>query len=72
VEISTNGGGSWAQLVAPMSGTSSGFGGWAPQKTVNLNAYVGQTNVRIRFWFESDTSNTSYGAAVDDIALTAS
>jgi hypothetical protein len=75
VEISTNGGSTWTSLSST-SGLSSGFSatagaGFAPQRTISLTPYVGQASVKIRFRFTSDVSVTDWGAAVDDIVVTA-
>ncbi len=75
VEVSTNGGTSWTSLSST-SGASSGFSqtagsGFAPQKTISLTPYVGNANVKIRFRLTSDVSITGWGAAVDDIVVTA-
>ncbi len=70
VEVSTNGGTSWTQL-RKVSGQSSGYPSWAPQVSLSLNAYTGNTNCQIRFRFTSDTSVTDWGYAVDSILLTA-
>ena len=40
-------------------------------KTLSLNSYAGQSNVKIRFRLTSDTSVVYWGVAVDDIAVTA-
>lgn len=69
VEISTNGGTSWTQL-SKVSGTSTSYPSWS-QRTQSLNAYAGQSNVKIRFRFTSDGSVNDWGLAVDDIVVTA-
>jgi len=70
VEISTNGGTSWTQLRS-VSGTSSGYPAWATQVSLNLNAYAGQSNVKVRFRFTSDSTIADWGVGLDDILLTA-
>jgi bacillopeptidase F len=70
VEVSTNGGTSWTTL-SKVSGASSGYSGWAPQGSLSLTPYVGGTNVKIRFRLTSDTTVQDWGAAVDDIVVTA-
>jgi hypothetical protein len=70
VEISTNGGTTWTQLRS-VSGTSSGYPTWAPQVTLSLNAYAGQSNVKLRFRFTSDTTIADWGVGLDDIVVTA-
>lgn len=62
VYVSTNGGSSWVQLydtvrVGAVSGTQN-----ESNVVVNLNAYVGQPDVRLRFRMD-DTASTSFGAA---------
>lgn len=68
VRISTDGGTTWTNLVN-VSGNSSGYSAWAPVASINLNAYVGLTNVRLQFRFTSDGSVTNFGAAVDEIKV---
>jgi hypothetical protein len=68
VRISTNGGTTWTNLVN-VSGNSANWSLWAPLKTINLNAYAGQTNVRIQFRLTTDVSVTAFGAAVDEIKV---
>jgi len=70
VEISTNGGTSWTQLRS-VSGQSSGYPAWAPQVSLSLNSYAGQSSVKLRFRFTSDGSITDWGVALDDIVVTA-
>jgi hypothetical protein len=69
VEISTNGGTSWTSLRS-VSGTSSGYPAWA-QVSLSLNSYVGNSSVKLRFRFTSDTSVADWGVALDNIVLTA-
>ena len=40
-------------------------------KTISLTSYAGQANVKIRFRLTSDVSVVYWGAAIDDIAVTA-
>lgn len=70
VEISTNGGTSWTQLRS-VSGQSGGYPAWAPQVSLSLNSYAGNSNVKLRFHFTSDTSVQDWGVALDDIVVTA-
>ena len=70
VEISTNGGTSWTQLRS-VSGQSSGYPSWAPQVSLSLTGYVGQTNLKLRFRFTSDTTIADWGVGLDDILVTA-
>ena len=68
VRISTDGGTNWTNLVN-VSGNSAGWSAWAPLKTINLNAYAGQTNVKIQFRLTTDGSVTAFGAAVDEVKV---
>lgn len=68
VRISTDGGTNWTNLVR-VSGNSASWSAWAPLATVNLNAYAGQTNVKIQFRLTSDGSVTGWGAAVDEVKV---
>jgi Zn-dependent metalloprotease len=74
VEVSTNGGSTWTSLSA-VSTTSTGFtttaGAGMVSRTISLNPYVGQANVKIRFRLTTDVSVVYWGAAIDDIAVTA-
>lgn len=70
VEISTNGGTSWTQLRS-VSGTSASYPSWAAQVSLSLNAWAGQSNVKLRFRFTSDSSITDWGVGLDDIVVTA-
>ena len=70
VEISTNGGTSWTQLRS-VSGTSSSYPSWAPQVSLSLNSYAGQSSVKLRFRFTSDSSVADWGVGLDDILVTA-
>lgn len=69
-EISTNGGTGWTQLRS-VSGQSSGYPSWAPQVSLSFTGYVGQSNVKLRFRFTSDTTVTDCGVGLDDILVTA-
>lgn len=68
VRISTDGGNAWTNLVH-VSGRSQGWNGWAPLASINLNAYAGQTNVKIQFRLVTDRTLTDWGAAVDEIKV---
>jgi len=68
VQISTDGGANWANLVN-VSGQSASWSAWAPLQTINLNAYAGQTNVQIRFRLVTNGSVTDWGAAVDEVSV---
>jgi hypothetical protein len=74
VEVSTNGGSTWTN-ISNVSTTSTGFtttaGSGMVSKTLSLTTYAGQSNVKIRFRLTSDVSVVYWGAAIDDIAVTA-
>lgn len=70
VEISTDGGSTWTQLRS-VSGQSASYPAWAAQVSLSLNTYVGQSNVKVRFRFTSDSSVTDWGVALDEIVVTA-
>ena len=70
VEISTNGGSTWTQLRS-VSGQSAGYPSWATQVSLSLNGYAGQSNVKIRFRFTSDSTIADWGVAFDDVVVTA-
>ena len=70
VWVSTDDGQSWTQ-VAQGTGVSHGWNGWAPQASIDLTPFVGSGTVRIAYSIQSDGSVTSWGAAVDDILVTA-
>ena len=70
VEVSTNGGTSWTQIRS-VSGQSSGYPSWAAQVSLSLNAYAGQSNVKVRFRFTSDSTIADWGVAFDDVVVTA-
>ncbi len=66
VEASTNGT-TW-QTLASYNGSQTA---WV-QKTIPLDAYVGQSQVRLRWRFQSDTSVTGDGWYIDDVAVSGS
>jgi photosystem II stability/assembly factor-like uncharacterized protein len=68
VQISTDGGANWTNLLNA-SGQSANWNGWAPLQNINLNAYAGQTNVRIRFRLVTNGSVTDWGAAIDEVSV---
>ena len=63
-EVSTNGGATWTQIGAPLTGTSA----WT-QRSCDLSAYKGQ-NVQFRFRYATDGGLSLKGAFIDDIAVT--
>ncbi|MCK9448438.1 MAG: M20/M25/M40 family metallo-hydrolase [Bacteroidales bacterium] len=63
LEVSTNGM-TWAQL-ASFTGTQNNW----QKKTYNLNAYLGQNWVQLRFRFVSDYMVTKDGMYIDDFTL---
>ena len=62
VEVSTNGGGSWAQ-VASYSGLLSNW----TEVTIDLDSYVGTSDFKVRFVLESDGWVQKDGWYVDDV-----
>jgi len=71
VEISTNGGGTWSTLVQHTS--SKGVQGvpianFVQQPSINLNAYIGNSNVKIRFNY---TSPWGYVWGIDNVLVSA-
>jgi hypothetical protein len=82
IEISTNGGFSWLPLetifTTPGSGdgvqpeSQPGYDGMSPiwlHEIVDLESYLGQSNVKIRFEFKSDSYKNHDGWYIDDIAV---
>jgi hypothetical protein len=82
-EVSTDGGGSWTAVATANTGTSSGQGGqipggvpvfddvqasWVPNN-INLEPWLGETDVRFRFRLGSDTSVNFSGFFVDDFEI---
>jgi len=65
VDISTNGGSTWVNLAAYTAniGTMTGFAA----RTISLNAYVGQSNLMVRFNYNS---TFGYWWALDNISVT--
>ncbi|HVT05429.1 MAG TPA: pre-peptidase C-terminal domain-containing protein [Thermoanaerobaculia bacterium] len=70
VEVSKDGGTTWTQL-SKSSGKSTGYSAWATQASVSLTPYAGNASCKVRFRLTSDTSVADWGAAVDDIVITA-
>ncbi len=70
VEVSKDGGTTWT-VVRKSSGASGGYPAWAAQGNINLSPYVGSATTKIRFRMTSDGSVQDWGAAVDDIVVTA-
>jgi hypothetical protein len=66
VEVSTNGGDSWAAIFGPRSGAVYGW----TQQSVSLDpaAYATET-FRLRFHFVTDSVNTYPGWYLDDVAI---
>lgn len=64
IEVSLDDGASWELLQAytGIQGTASGF----VNRTVNLDAYVGNPQVRLRFYYEA---TWDYGWAIDNIRV---
>lgn len=70
VEISTNGGSTWTQLRS-VSGQSTGYPSWASQVSLSLSGYAGQSNLKLRFRFTSDSTVADWGVAFDDVVVIA-
>lgn len=80
VEVSTNNGTSYTPLCGSNTVTEARFGlgnlpsytglsnGWR-REIVNLNNYIGSTNLRFRFSFISNATNAADGFYIDDVAL---
>lgn len=73
VRISTNGGATWTtiqNLTNTSTTTGSGiyFTPWVTGNTINLAAYLGQTNLRIAFRYR-DGAGWNYGMAVDNVRV---
>ncbi len=82
-EISTDGGNNWTALGTSFTSGSSGQGGQTPSgspvfeginlswslNTVNLDAYLTETNVSFRFRLSSDSSITETGFFLDDFKV---
>lgn len=64
VEVSTDGGNNWALLNAYTA--SQGAAANFANATLNMDAYVGNANVKIRFVFEA---TWDYGWAIDNIKI---
>ena len=65
VQISSDGGKTWTNLVQPFAGESDGWIRW----TIDLAAYTG--TVQLRFRFKSDSSVNYEGWYVDDVDVSA-
>jgi len=82
-QISTNGGSTWTSLATQYTNNSSGQGAQAPAgvpcfdatqanwvfNSVDLTPYVGQTDVRFRFYLKSDNSQVYDGFYFDDFQV---
>ncbi len=78
LEVSTDGGGTWTQLGAVGTGanwynnaTDVWWDGTTPWMKAGhvLTGTAGQSDVRLRFKFTSDGSNTQEGVAIDNIEI---
>lgn len=70
IQISTNGGGAWTTLQTFTADT--GIGTKFVDLSYNLNAYINQTNLKVRVLHHSLGSSTGWlpdGVAVDDIKI---
>ncbi|SFA75583.1 IPT/TIG domain-containing protein [Flavobacterium swingsii] len=71
IEISTNGGTTWPISLAAIT-ADQGYGSNFVTLTYNLNAYIAQTNLKIRIRVLGDGSGSGTagdGAAIDDVKL---
>lgn len=66
VDVSTNGGTTWTSLSGNIT-SDIGYGTRFTNYSYNLNAYINQTNLKVRIRYY--TSTWANGAAVDDIEL---
>jgi hypothetical protein len=66
VDISTNGGTTWLPSLQTYTTTSQGLPNNFALVTINLNAYVGQTNLRIRFNYNA---NWAWYWAIDNVTV---
>jgi hypothetical protein len=57
--------------IAYGTGASQGWNQWAPPASLSLSEFAGKDKVRIAFSLQSDASITDWGAAVDDISVSA-
>ncbi len=69
VWASKDDGQSWTN-IATGTGTSPGWNRWAPQASIDLSAFAGNSKVRIAFSLQSDYSVTDWGVGLDDIQVT--
>lgn len=73
VRISTNGGATWT-TIQTLTNTSTALGGgaistpWVNGNTINLAAYLGQTNLRLAFRYR-DGGGWNYGMAIDNVRV---
>ena len=65
VEVSTDGGSSWSDVLATYTGTQSSW----TREQLDLAAYVGEADVRVRFRLVSDGTVNADGWYVDDVAI---
>ena len=78
VQVSEDGGVTWVS-ISPIYNEDDysewGTGYETPdntlwrEKTIDLTAYIGQNDIKIRFWLSSDTSANRYGWLIDDISV---
>jgi hypothetical protein len=65
VEVSTNGGSTWSSPQATFTG---GLGTWGREQ-VDLSAFVGQADVRVRFRLVTDGTVVADGWYIDDVVI---
>jgi hypothetical protein len=64
VEISTDGGSTWTELKS-----YTGSGGTWTEESIDISAYTGYSDVRVRFRLGSDCSVTYAGLYIDDVRV---
>jgi bacillopeptidase F len=65
VEISTDGGITWPTRLTRYGGSQFG---WI-EETIDISAYVGESNVKIRFRLRTDNSIQQDGWYIDDVII---
>ena len=79
VQVSVDGGGTWNAISPVYDEDDFALWGttnvtpdntWWKEITLDLTPYITQTDVRIRFWLDSDGTTNRYGWLIDDVTLT--
>lgn len=71
VELSPDNGSNWTAVTPKWTGLSPAGANWSRADLTFYGPYAGKSSVKIRFRFTSDNSIYRWGAAVDDIRITA-